>query len=487
MKLIHLVVTYRQLRDTPIWRLLAADRGPTIIAMLNELLATTDKALPASVMQERLTRELDQVRQLGEGFPNSAQAYLTEWLAYGWLTRRLPPGGSEEIFELTTDAANAIRFVTGILRPRTSATESRLAAVIAQLSRLAEETDPNPQSRIASLKAERDRIDREIERVERGGAQPLAMDRALERAREIIALADELTNDFRSVREEFDKLNRSLRQSLLETESSRGKVLEDLFQGIDVIAESDPGRTFNAFWRLLTDAEQSALLMDSVNGIASRPFAKSLDSRERRFLLGLTSTLMTEGGRVHDVLQSFARSLKNFVQSREFLEQRRLNSLLSTARQAAMEALEHVRPNQAIGFDLTLTSSQVRSVSQWLLHDPELSAVRPEMEDAAPAVIDLETVSELLRNSEIDLRSLRMHLGQFLSTHSQATIAEVLAAYPAEQGLGSVVGYIALGAKFGEVTPNTELVTWESADGAIRRARIPVIYFMGDSLVEPAY
>src|SRR3546814_18722086 len=76
------------------------------------------------------------------------RSYVAEWLSYGWLTRRFPVGASEEEYELSVDALTVLRFVTGLLKPRTTATESRLSVVIHQLSRLAEETNTNPQSRL---------------------------------------------------------------------------------------------------------------------------------------------------------------------------------------------------------------------------------------------------------------------------------------------------------------------------------------------------
>jgi hypothetical protein len=72
-----------------------------------------------------------------------------------------------------------------------------------------------------------------------------------------------------------------------------------------------------------------------------------------------------------------------------------------------------------------------------------------------------------------------------LERQSQATIGEVLAAFPAEQGLGSVVGYVALGAKHGEVTLESELVTW-GPEEARRRARVPSIYFIRERYHELA-
>jgi len=468
----------RNLREQPLWRLLAAIKAPVVVALLQSSFSDGNKALPSSVLHERLARDIDQLRGAGEELPQTPQAYVAEWLSQSWLTRRFPTGATEEEYELSAEAVSAVRFIAGILKPRSTATESRLSFVIQQLARLAEDTDTNPKSRLVALHAERDRIDRAIAEVERGGVKALANDRAIERAREVIALAQELTSDFRSVRDEFDKLNRGLRQSLMENDGSRGDVLEQLFAGVDLIGESDAGKTFNAFWRLLTDSEQSATLVESLDEVTSRPFARELEARERKFLLSLTSILLDEGSGVHDVLQNFARSLKSFVQSREFLEQRRLHSLLKEATQAALAAKDALRPNQPVGYELIQSSSRIRSVSQWVLYDPAQRVTDSSMLEAEPSELDLETVSDLVRQSEIDFRTLKQHVRAMLDRQTQASIREILETFPAEQGLGSVVGYVALGAKHGEVTDGSEVVSWSGDDAAHRRAKVPAIFFM---------
>ena len=65
-----------------------------------------------------------------------------------------------------------------------------------------------------------------------------------------------------------------------------------------------------------------------------------------------------------------------------------------------------------------------------------------------------------------------------LAQRPQASIGEVLSRFPATQGLGSVVGYIALGSKHGERVDRRETVSWLGRDYQPRRARIPVIYFL---------
>lgn len=471
------IAALRALRDQPLWRLLAADKAPLVIALLQELLLEGEQVLGASVLAERLGHALEELRAQGEDVPQTAPAYLAEWLRQGWLTRRLPPGASEEQYALSSDAAQAIRFVASLRERRVLATESRLSTVMRQLLRLVEETETNPAMRIVALLHERERIDREIESVQRGEVTPLADERALERAREILALADELAADFRRVRDDFEELNRGLRQSLIENEGSRGDVLAAVFAGVDVIGETEAGKTFAAFWGLLTDPEQSEALRESLEALGKRPFLRRLAARERRFLLNLTALLLDEGGSVHDVLQSFARSLKSFVQSKEFREQRRLRALLKQATQAALAARAAVRPNQDLAWELALTSSRIRSVSQCALYDPAQRLADSEMREGAPLELGLDLVSALVRQSEIDFRALRRNLRAMLERQARVSIAQVLEAFPADQGFGSVVGYVALGVKHGQGTGERELVRWRGHDQVDRRARVPTVYF----------
>ena len=81
---------------------------------------------------------------------------------------------------------------------------------------------------MARLREEQARIEREIAAVESGVYQPLAESAALERTREIIALADNLAGDFRRVRDQFEQLNRDLRERITDNDGNRGDVLDTL-------------------------------------------------------------------------------------------------------------------------------------------------------------------------------------------------------------------------------------------------------------------
>jgi len=478
MKVNKFIATYRRLRFQSHWRLLAADNAPVIIGLLQAHFFDGEQSLPASILHDRLGRDIEDLRARGEALPQTAQGYIADWLAAGFLERRFRSGATEEEYELSAAAADAIRFAINLVEPRTSATESRLSTVIHQLIRLAEETDPNPESRINALLKERENIDRQIAVINKGQLRVLSEIQSLERIREIILLADNLTGDFRHVRDEFEQLNRSLRERIMDNDGSRGEALEALFAGVDLISESEAGRTFSAFWRLLTDPEQNASLDQALEQVISRDFVQKLKLHERRFLLNLTRSLLDQGGMVHEVLQHFARSLKHFVQSREYLEQRRLNQLLKEGQRAALALKDEVKVTESLEYTLQLTSSRLRSVSQWVLHDPSLQAIPESMRHGEAPNIDLQMVGELMARSEIDFRTLKANVRATLLLQSQASIGEVLARFPATQGLGSVVGLVALGSRYGHKANESEKIIWCGEDEQQRSATIPIIYFL---------
>jgi hypothetical protein len=477
MSSVKSIAQLRQLREQPLWKLLASHNAPVVVGVLQALLMSDDKALPASALHERVNQELKLLKQAGEDMAQTAQAYIAGWLTEKWLERRLPAGATEEVYELSPDSVTAIRFLQGVLQPRRMATESRLATVINQLTKLAEETNPDPGSRREALLQERQRIDRELEALGRGEVVTLAPERALERAKEVIALADELAADFRRVRSDFEQLNRQLRADLLSNEGNRGQVLEQLFAGMDLIGETESGKSFYAFWRLLTDVEQSTIFSEALSEVVSREFALQLAVGERRFLRNLTPRLLEEGGSVHEVLQTFSRSLRAFVQSREYLEQRRFNTVLRESQQDALAVKDLVRTNQDIGFELWMSSARLRSATQWHLCDPTEAISDTSMHDAFESTVSLQAIAELVRNSEIDFGLLRRNIKTALESNTVVSIEQLMERFPATQGLGTVVGYIHLGVREGKVTPSRVRVRWVGMDGVARAALVPAVYF----------
>jgi len=481
MKLVHRVTSNHGLRSQTTWKLLAAKNAPAIIGILHTHLFGDVRRLSSSILHERIAQDLRVLKEAGfEDLENKleAKAYLQQWLSDGYLERSYDAKVGEEVYELSAGAIQAIRFIETLSQQRSVATESRLSMVIQQLTQLTTETDPDPESRVKSLIEEQTRIQVKIDAIRSGDQKPLAEDRALERLREIILLVYELANDFRQVRDKFNQLNLQLREKIIESEESRGGVLEELFAGVDVIAESDAGKTFRAFWSLLTDPQQSMELEVSLDQLTEREFSKSLSREERKFLLGMTRLLLVRGSDVHETLQFFARSLKQYVTSREYLEHRRFSQKIKEAQRLALEIKNTVNPTDQIGYNLRLTSIKLSSVSQLKLNDPSLHYSKTGIDLAGPPRISLESVSEMVANSEINFRQLKKNIQAIIINGNQVTIKDILDKYPAEQGLGSVIGYLSIGTRHGVLSRDKEeTVQWKGMDGQYRIARIPCMYF----------
>ncbi|GAB2511860.1 hypothetical protein GCM10027064_06730 [Microbacterium petrolearium] len=200
----------RLLDENEAWRLLRADNAPVIAAILDAHLGGEERRIESEELYERIDVDLDDLRAHGFDLPLTARAYCTDWRQAGYLVRRPAESSRGETFELSPAALAAIRLLNQLAQPRQTATESRLTSIADQLHRLAVDSDPDARTRIARLEEQRERIDAEIEAVNRGEAPTLDPERAMERVREVLTLAEDIPSDFARVRAEFESLNRDL-------------------------------------------------------------------------------------------------------------------------------------------------------------------------------------------------------------------------------------------------------------------------------------
>ena len=130
-------------------------------------------------------------------------------------------------------------------------TESRLLTLFELLRQMDQGTQTDPAARLKELQRRRDEIDREMAEI-RAGRLLLLDDTALrERFVQFQKLARELLADFREVEQNFRKLDRSVRERIARGDEGKGALLDKILGERDVIADSDQGRSFRAFWDFL--------------------------------------------------------------------------------------------------------------------------------------------------------------------------------------------------------------------------------------------
>lgn len=465
-------VRLRRLRDADAGlALLRADLLPVLVAVLAERFSGTRRSWPSAEFLESFSDDLDVLRDAGFDLPRNAQEYLSEWVRQGFLIRRAGEA-REEIIEPSPATARALRFAADLESPHSAVTSSRLSNLADSLARLAIDTDPEQASRLETLHRQRELLDAEIAAVEAGRYTPLPEDLALEQLAEILHLAQEIPDDFGQVSAALEDLNRGLREQIVGQMGSRGDILDEVFAGVDLLENSEAGRTFAAFHALVLDADRAVALDEAVSTVLSRGFTSALTRDEVLFLRRLLTTLQRESTSVRQAMTGFSRSLRRFVETHAYREHRRLATALAEAQAAALAASRVARLFDPSGYVLDSSSMSIRSISAWSLHNPaDVRTAQPVTEHVAEP-LDLARLRMQVRESEIDFAELRGAVVDVLSRRPVASVADVLGEHPASQGLASVVGLLLLAHSAGSRASGVERLGWRAATGAPRTVSV---------------
>lgn len=453
--------------------LLRSNNAPVVLGVVANYFPRGTASRPAAEVYELMVDDLRMLSTHGVDMSRTPQEYCTDWVRHGWLIRRPGTARTGETLAPSEDALAALDTARRWSQPHSSVTASRVESLSSTLQILARDTDDDMASRLERLEQEKEEIENRIAEVSRGEFERLSPYQVRERIDDLLETASAIPADFVRVRGEFDGLNRRLRQELLDPDNPMGDILEDIFRGVDVIGSSDAGKSFNGFYSVLLDSEQSVRIEDWITTILDRPEADELPEGTRRQLRRLFRDMEDTAAEVSDVLTSLARSLRQYVTTEEFSENRRMAELLRSAKSAASRAMETggVKARTPVSVPLQRVGMTIDSVSALRLHNPGDINVESAPEELSATVIDEADISELVRTSEIDTEELLRASEDVVGKHGSASVATVLTAHPATQGLASVVGLLDLMIRHGSPTGSEETVTWEE-DGVTRRARI---------------
>lgn len=484
---------YEQLRRLSTWRLLAATKAPAVLAILQSVFPAGDRRLPRSELVARVGTQLallhDEEQEPSTSSTSrigrSAAEYVDGWVREGYLTRRDDPAQTETTFEPSPATIDAIQFIASLEEHRPTTTQSRLQLVVQQFDRLAQETETDRDVRLADLQRRRERIEQEIRDLAEGELMLPSTEASLDRLRDVLQIAADLSGDFLQYREDLRAVDLHLREQILSPEGSRGEVLEQLLAGDDLLGQSSVGRTFTAFFRMLNDPVQTRTAQELVDRLLSRDFARALSRDERDRLANVFSDLYEPAQEVLDVKTELYRSLARFVRSQDFRQHRVLLEALQEAQGIALAQKDAVPTRAPFPLELDLSRVLMSSVAQHRLKDPTDPGAPAEAEVHDVTALSVEVLQDLVRVNDIDIVGLTGRVNDVRGTAGQASIGDVLRAHPAEQGLASVIGLMFLATQCAqEREGSTELVAWRELDGRDYAATVPAYYFLDDVPVE---
>jgi hypothetical protein len=464
-------------RSHPAWRLLRSDHAALVISFLDRAFVSPNvRMAPQSSLIEVLEDFLYQLREREDGnaFPKAPLEYLNDWASDDkrWLRKVYIAGSDEPHFDLTPSTEKAILWVSTLTERPFGGTESRLLTLMELLKQMAEGSEADPEARIGRLMDRRDAIDREIERVRDGEAPPLDDTSLKDRFLQFIQLARELLTDFREVEQNFRGLDRRVRERIALWDGSKGALLEEIMGERDVIAESDQGKSFRAFWDFLMSQSRQDEFGQLLGDILQLPPVLEMnpDPRLRR----VHHDWMEAGEQTQRTVSQLSQQLRRFLDDQAWLENRRIMDIIRSVETRAL-AIRGAAPSGEFA-EIAHTAVSVNLPFERPLFKPvPARQLVDAIVNSGEADVDL---SLLFSRVVVDRTALEAHIRDSLRTRTQISLSELVSARPLRQGLAELLTYLQVASEWRDTLVDEEVidvVEWNGADGTMRSARLPRI------------
>ena len=469
-------------QKNPAWRLLRADHAPLVAGFLYRTFVVPNiRVMAQADIVEMLDDELFKLRAgLGEAaYPKTALDYLNEWSSdeKGWLRRFYPPNDDQPHYEPTAATEKAIAWLAGLMERSFVGTESRLLTLFGLVKQLNEGTESDTHKRLADLQRRRAEIDAEISDVEAGNALLLDDIAVKDRFQQFIQLSRELLADFREVEANFRQLDRSARERIALWEGSKGELLAGIMGERDAIAGSEQGRSFDAFWTFLMSQSRQEEFSNHLDRILQLPpvIAMQPDVRLRH----VHYDWLAAGEHTQRTVAHLSQEIRRFLDDQAWLENRRIMSILHGIEANAVA----VRDSQPHGsfMEIDERAADVSLDMERPLHVPSTKVAIADLA-VIDGMVDMDA-SALFSQVIIDKEMLADHIRQSLMDVPQITIQALLETRPLRHGLAELLTYLHLAMEWKHSVIDeaaVESVQWQSADGVMRRARMPRVIFERD-------
>jgi Protein of unknown function (DUF3375) len=466
----------------PAWRLLRAENAPLILSFLGRVFVDDNvRDISATQLIGQLDDELFALNErVGEGtYPKAAKAYLDDWAApeSGWLRKFYPPGCDEPHYDATPAVEKAVAWVRGLRQRSFVGTESRLNTIFELLRQLVFGSETDTRARLDDLERRRREIDDEIAAVESGRFAVLDTTSARDRYQQLAETARGLLADFREVEANFRRLDRGLRERIATWEGSKGELLDDVVGGRSHIADSDQGRSFQAFYDLLLSPGRQQELTELLDRVHRLDLADHTDTRLRF----IHHDWLDSGERAQSTVRQLSEQLRRFLDDQVWLENRRVMELLRSIESRSLALRDRVGGDFVHQIDASAPAIRL-PMERPLYTRPRSAAVNSA--NVEQGRFDSEAAA-LFEQTYVDPAPLIRSVRRALHRKPQIGLPDVIANSPITHGLAELVTYLSLDDDgFTTVFDETarDSVGWTDEAGVARVATLPRVIYARNGL-----
>ncbi len=408
-------------------------------------------------------------------FPKLPKEYLDDFAndKNGYL-RKYHGDSDEPLYELTPHTNKALEFVESLQESEFVASRSKFNIIFELLEDLEFETNMDDEERVKKLQAQKKDIDIQINAIRAKKDLRFDSARIKEHYMQIQEIVRKLKYDFSQMEYNFRDLNKLAMQEITLRDDDKSSVLDSIFEIEDSIRDSDQGKSFFAFWQLLTDAKKSDKLTKLLNNLYEIDVIKEMD--DDRKLGDVKYTLLKSGEKIYQVSAKLIEQLRRFIDDRVRIENKRVIELCKKVEKSSIEIRDTI-PMKKNFFYMKGNKIKIDSIFEKSLY----CIKKPQEFKKEDVVQDIEIDMDSFYNLFfVDEESLKRNISQMLFTQPQCTLVELCKKFEVKKGLSELVSYISIAKNSDEAIVDESIKTQIEVldfDGNKKMVCLPKIIF----------
>ena len=393
-----------------------------------------------SVIADMLDDYLYDINQTYENsYPKSAKEYLDDFVGdkSGYL-KKYHTNEDEAVYELTPYTQKALEFLESLEKREFVGSRSKFNVVFELLEELMFETNLSDKERIDLLQKQKKDIDTQIENIKNTKDIRFDNSRIKEHFMLINEQARKLKYDFSQIEYNFRDLNLEAMQKIASAHEGKDSVLSSIFDIEDSIRESDQGKSFFAFWQILTDGKKNEQFSDMLEKLYEIETIKEFDKNQT--LKTLKYDLLSNATKITKVSSKLIEQLRRFLDDRVWVENKKIFDFCKSIEKSAID----IKPNPPTAKKITTlpdTKVKINSVFEKSLYKIKEEKLFTNEIKEDNLEIDLSGFYNIFF---VDEEKLKSNINYFLQIQPQVSLFEVIEKFPITKGVAELISYISI-------------------------------------------
>ncbi len=434
-------------------RLMRTKNLPVILSFLHrEFKVNAVISVPYNQLVDKLAYYLEEINftedeevgldSLLEDYNDRAKKYLNHWIEAHFLRNIIDDATKQPQVLLSKHTEKVFQFLELIKQKEFVGTESRFKDIFIKLRDIIENANPDAEKRLRDLEDKKRAIEEEIRRIKIDGYVGTYEDFQIKsRFEDVNRLANELIGDFKEVEDNFKEITRRIYEKQQKEAMSKGKLLEETFDALYELRNTDQGRSFYAFWHfMLDDASQDEL---------KRLTAEVYEVLEERDIINTSQSLRKIKSLLHSAARKvldkngmLADKLSREIIAKDRLEVRKTRELFSAIRSIAID-MTGKELSKSIFLTLQGDPEVFMPMERKLGEKQHSNAFSTTMGKASISMEELQDMS-MLYGDLIEKKTLERQIQEALKNREQISLKELVMIYPLNKGLAELLAYISL-------------------------------------------